>query len=160
MNSAQQQPVRLRVFFSSLNFEFTFVHYTLSTTVCSCTLPKEQVSPVRQILFLWGHGPDTLACKARPSSDQCGTSLSVSLSLSFVICFGLGAPPDHVLWQGGGREQCNSCSQLAPKDVGRGEPLSDIDHRLVVVRVSVPVVSPGDSQCPKVEHVRRSVIRS
>ena len=32
--------------------------------------------------FSWGHGPDALACKARPSSDQCGTSLSVSLSLS------------------------------------------------------------------------------
>ena len=30
--------------------------------------------------FSWGHGPDALACKARPSSDQCGTSLSVSLS--------------------------------------------------------------------------------
>ena len=28
--------------------------------------------------FSWGHGPDALACKARPSSDQCGTSLSVS----------------------------------------------------------------------------------
>ena len=26
--------------------------------------------------FLWGHGPDTLACKARPSFDGCGTSLS------------------------------------------------------------------------------------
>ena len=24
--------------------------------------------------FSWGHGPDALACKARPSSDQCGTS--------------------------------------------------------------------------------------
>ena len=32
--------------------------------------------------FSWGHGPDALACKARPSSDKCGTSLSVSLSLS------------------------------------------------------------------------------
>ena len=28
--------------------------------------------------FSWGHGPDALACKARPSSDKCGTSLSVS----------------------------------------------------------------------------------
>ena len=35
--------------------------------------------------FLWGHGPDTLACKARPSFDGCGTSLSVSLSLSLSI---------------------------------------------------------------------------
>ena len=30
--------------------------------------------------FSWGHGPDALACKARPSSDQCGTSVSVSSS--------------------------------------------------------------------------------
>ena len=35
--------------------------------------------------FSWGHGPDTLACKARPSSDLCGTSLSVSLSLSLSL---------------------------------------------------------------------------
>ena len=34
--------------------------------------------------FSWGHGPDALACKARPSSDKCGTSLSVSLSLSIM----------------------------------------------------------------------------
>ena len=32
--------------------------------------------------FSWGHDPFTLACKARPSFDGCGTSLSVSLSLS------------------------------------------------------------------------------
>ena len=68
--------------FSSLNFEFTIVHYTLSITVCFCTLPTEQASPVRQILFRGAMAPDALACKARPSSDQCGTSLSVSLSLS------------------------------------------------------------------------------
>ena len=35
--------------------------------------------------FSWGHGPDALACKARPSSDKCGTSLSVSLSLSLSL---------------------------------------------------------------------------
>ena len=46
------------------------------------TLPKEQASSVQQILFLRGHDPYTLACKARPSFDGCRTYLSVSLSLS------------------------------------------------------------------------------
>ena len=32
--------------------------------------------------FSWGHDHFTLACKARPSFDGCGTLLSVSLSLS------------------------------------------------------------------------------
>ena len=32
-------------------------------------LANVQALPVKQILFLWGHGPDTLACKARPSFD-------------------------------------------------------------------------------------------
>ena len=44
--------------------------------------------------FSWGHDPYTLACKARPSFDRCGTSLSLSLSLSFngVELLLLGAP--------------------------------------------------------------------
>ena len=45
-------------------------------------LANEQVTSVKQILFLWGHDPNALAFKARPSFDGCGTSLSVSLSLS------------------------------------------------------------------------------
>ena len=43
--------------------------------------------PSKTDSFLWGHGPDTLACKARPSFDRCGTSLSVSLSLSLSFRF-------------------------------------------------------------------------
>ena len=43
------------------------------------TLPKVQADS-----FSWGHDPFTLACKARPSFDGCGTSLSVSLSLSLL----------------------------------------------------------------------------
>ena len=35
--------------------------------------------------FLRGHDPYTLACKARPSFDRCGTPLSVSLSLSLSL---------------------------------------------------------------------------
>ena len=56
---------------------------------------RYQIAPLpsefsEQILFLWGHDPDTLACKARPSFDGCGTSLSVSLSLSLsLLCQGL-----------------------------------------------------------------------
>ena len=71
-NSAQQQPVRLRVFFSSLNFEFTFVHYTLSTTVCSCTLPIEQASPVRQILFCGAMVPTLLPVRPGPHLTNVG----------------------------------------------------------------------------------------
>ena len=54
-------------------------------------LANEQVTSVKQILFLWGHDPNTLACKARPSFDGCGTSLSVSLSLSLSLSM---FPPD------------------------------------------------------------------
>ena len=41
-----------------------------------------QASSAQQILFSCGYDPYTLACKARPSFDRCGTFLSVSLSLS------------------------------------------------------------------------------
>ena len=46
------------------------------------TLPTVQVPSALTDSFSWGHDPFTLACKARPSFDGCGTSLSVSLSLS------------------------------------------------------------------------------
>jgi len=65
-NSAQQQPVQVRVLFSSLNFEFTIVQFTLSITVCSCTLPTEQASPVRQILFRGAMAPTLLPVRPGP----------------------------------------------------------------------------------------------
>ena len=51
-------------------------------TVCTCTPCQRASYTSKTDSFLWGHGPDTLACKAMPSFDGCGTSLSVSLSLS------------------------------------------------------------------------------
>jgi len=53
-------------FFSSLNFEFTIVQFTLSITVCSCTLPTEQASPVRQILFRGAMAPTLLPVRPGP----------------------------------------------------------------------------------------------
>ena len=87
MNSAQQQPVRFRVIFLpwTLSSSLNTVHYTLSTTVCTCTPCQRASFTCKTDSFLWGHGPDTLACKARPSFDRCGTSLSVSLSLSLSL---------------------------------------------------------------------------
>ena len=84
MISAQQQPVRFRVIFlpCTLSSSLNTVLYTLSTTVCTCTPCQRASFTCKTDSFLWGHGPDTLACKARPSFDRCGTSLSVSLSLS------------------------------------------------------------------------------
>ena len=82
--SAQQQPVRFRVI---------FLPWTLSSSLCTTLCPQQFViAPCQRASFtcktdsfLWGHGPDTLACKARPSFDRCGTSLSVSLSLSLSL---------------------------------------------------------------------------
>ena len=45
------------------------MHYTLSTTVCICTPCQGASFPSKTDSFLRGHGPDTLACKARPSFD-------------------------------------------------------------------------------------------
>ena len=68
-----------------------FLPWTLSSPPLCTTLCPQQFVPApcqrasftcKTDSFLWGHGPDTLACKARPSFDRCGTSLSVSLSLS------------------------------------------------------------------------------
>ena len=53
------------------------MHGTLSLTVCTCT-PCQRVSfNSTTDSFSFGHDPYTLACKARPSFDRCGTSLSV-----------------------------------------------------------------------------------
>ena len=74
---------RMRQFsFLYLSSSQDSVHCTLSVTVCMCTPCQRASSTSKTDSFLWGHGPDTLACKARPSFDGCGTSLSVSLSLS------------------------------------------------------------------------------
>ena len=63
-------------------------------TVCVCT-PCQRASSINKIdSFLWGHGLDTLACKTGPSSDRCGTSLSVSLSLDIETIVHL---PLHVI---------------------------------------------------------------
>ena len=80
----------------------SLMHCTLSLTVCKCTLFQRASFNSTTDSFSWGHDPYTLACKARPSSDRCWTSLSVSLSLSLSV-FGhvLGAieAPDSI-WQG------------------------------------------------------------
>ena len=65
-----------------MSSSLTTMHYTLSTTACTCTPCQGASFPCKTDSFLWSHGPDTLACEARPSFDRCGTSLSVSLSLS------------------------------------------------------------------------------
>ena len=82
MNSAQQQPVRVRVLFFFLELR---VHHCALHSVHNSLLlhlANRASFTCKTDSFSWGHGPDALACKARPSSDQCGTSLSVSLSLS------------------------------------------------------------------------------
>ena len=83
VNSYQQQPVCCLVFFflySECISGLCALH-TVHNSGFVYTLPKEQASTVQQILFLRGHDPYTLACKARPSFDGCRTSLSVSLSI-------------------------------------------------------------------------------
>ena len=65
------------------------MHCTLSLTVCKCTPCQRASFNSTTDSFSWGHDPYTLACKARPSSDRCWTSLSVSLSLSLSLLFHL-----------------------------------------------------------------------
>ena len=55
--------------------------HTVLNSLHMHTLPKNKRSTAQQILFRGVMTPCTLACKARPSFDRCGTSLSVSLSL-------------------------------------------------------------------------------
>ena len=50
--------------------------HTVLNSLYMHTLPKSS----KKDSFSWGHDPCTLACKARPSFDGCGTSLSVSFS--------------------------------------------------------------------------------
>ena len=61
------------------------MHCQLSFTVCICTPCQRASFNSTTDSFSWGHDPYTLACKARPSFDRCGTSLSVSLSLSLSL---------------------------------------------------------------------------
>ena len=58
------------------------MHCQLSLTVGLCTPCQKSKVGLCNRFFSWGHDPFTLACKARPSFDGCGTFLSVSLSLS------------------------------------------------------------------------------
>ena len=64
------------------------MHCTLSLTVCKCTPCQRASFNSTTDSFSWGHDPYTLACKARPSSDRCWTSLSVSMSLSLQVSRG------------------------------------------------------------------------
>ena len=58
-------------------------HCQLSITVCTCTTCQWASFNSTTDSFSWGYDPYTLAWKARPSFDWCGTFLTVSLSLSF-----------------------------------------------------------------------------
>ena len=60
----------------------SLMHCTLSLTLCKCTPCQRASFNSTTDSFSCGYDPCTLACKARPSSDRCWTSLSVSLSLS------------------------------------------------------------------------------
>ena len=51
-------------------------------TVCTCTPCQRASFNSATDSISWGRDPYTLACKARPSFDRCGTSPSVPLSLS------------------------------------------------------------------------------
>ena len=78
------------------------MHCTLSLTVCTCTPCHWASFNSTTDSFSWGHDPYTLACKARPSFDRCGTSLSVSLSLSLsrnVCPKGCGKQRPRGTWQ-------------------------------------------------------------
>ena len=63
----------------------SLMHCTLSLTVCKCTPCQRASFKNTTGSFSWGHDPYTLACKARPSSDRCWTSLSVSLSFIVIV---------------------------------------------------------------------------
>ena len=84
-NSAQQQPVcyLMSSFLYILSSSQDKMHCQLSLTVCICTPCQRASCNSTTDSFSWGPDPYTLACKARPSFDRCGTCLSVSLSLSF-----------------------------------------------------------------------------
>ena len=76
-NSAQHQPVcYLMSFFSILSSSQDKMHCQLSITVCTCTTCQRASFNSTTDSFSWGHDPYTLACKARPSFDRCGTSLN------------------------------------------------------------------------------------
>ena len=70
----------------TLTFSPFVLEFTSGTVaVCTCAPCLRASSTSKTDSFLWGHGPDTLACKARPSFDGCGTSLSVSLSFIVIV---------------------------------------------------------------------------
>ena len=67
VNSAQRV-----FFFSSLNIEFTFVHYTLSTTVVLAPCQKSKLHPVRQIFFCGAMAPTLLLVRPGPHLTDVG----------------------------------------------------------------------------------------
>ena len=87
MNSAQQQPVRVRVLFFFLELRVHLCAFHSVHNSLLLHLANRASFTCKTDSFSWGHGPDALACKARPSSDQCGTSMSVSLSAVAVARF-------------------------------------------------------------------------
>ena len=77
----------------------SLMHCALSLTVCKCTPCQRASFNSTTDSFSWGHDPYTLACKARPSFDGCGTSLSVSLSMSLPSSMWSGQA--HLYFHGG-----------------------------------------------------------
>ena len=82
----------LVLFSCTLSSSQDLMHCTLSLTVCKCTPCQRASFNSTTDSFSWGHDPYTLACKARPSSDRCWTSLSVSLSLPLSLHWDLFLP--------------------------------------------------------------------
>ena len=80
-NSARHQPVCYLMSFllGILSSSQDMMHCQLSSTVYTCTTCHRASFNSTTDSFLWGHDPYTLACKARPSFDRCGTSLSVTV---------------------------------------------------------------------------------
>ena len=61
------------------------MHCQLSSTVCTCTTCQRASFNSTTDSFSCCHDPYTLACKARPSFDRCGTSLSVIVIINLLI---------------------------------------------------------------------------
>ena len=83
-NSAQQQPVWSHVFVVFLYFEFISrldaLHSVLNSLYLH-TLPMSKLHQQNRFFYRGVMTPNTLDCKARPSFDRCGTSLSVIVIL-------------------------------------------------------------------------------
>ena len=73
-------------FFCLLSSSQDKMHCALSLTVCTGAPCQRASFNSTTDSFSWVHDPYTLACKARPSFDRCGTSLSVPL---YCHCLGV-----------------------------------------------------------------------